>query len=315
LLTLTGIDARGGRGENLGWVDFDGNIEIIHESWAEEFQDFDHAAPSPDGRWIAVEVDAAAREGGDERAEIWVLDAMQKQSYRLTFEGNARHPEWLPDGRIIYLRGRPDDRATVVAQPYDRSGSEEVLLEPGTPVLGFSVSPDGSRILFSRFGPDSDGSDILIAPLDGSTEPERWLDAGFDEYAPTISPDGAWAAYVSTETGLPQVYVRSFPVPGRPWRLSQDRGESPVWGAGPDRLFFESGSVMEARFLSFDDGVRAYGSGSFFPTERFEAGPVHMDAAGERFLMKVEPEGSVMLSRRIHLNVFEEIARRIEAGR
>jgi serine/threonine-protein kinase len=315
LLTVTGVDAQGGRGENIGWVDLDGNIELIHEPWAEEFQDFDHAAPSPDGRWIAVEVDASAREGGDERPEIWVLDALQRQSYRLTFEGIARHPEWLPDGRIIYLRDGLDEMSSVVAQPYDRSGSEEVLLDPGTPIVDFSVSPDGARILYSQFGPESDGADVIIAPLDGSAEPERWLEGGFDEYAPAISPDGAWAAYVSTETGLPQVYVRSFPVPGRPWRLSQDRGESPTWGVGPDRLYFRSGSTMEARFLSFDDGVRAYGSGSFFPMERFEEGRVHMDAAGERFLMKVEPEGSVTLSRRIQLNVFEEIARRIEAGR
>ena len=33
----------------------------------------------------------------------------------------------------------------------------------------------------------------------------------FDHFAPALSPDGQWLAYVSAEAGAPQVYVRPFP--------------------------------------------------------------------------------------------------------
>jgi Tol biopolymer transport system component len=51
-----------------------------------------------------------------------------------------------------------------------------------------------------------------------------------------ISPDGALAAYGSDETGTPQVYVRSFPVPGERTVVSTDGG-APFWSPDGGTLY------------------------------------------------------------------------------
>jgi hypothetical protein len=48
----------------------------------------------------------------------------------------------------------------------------------------------------------------------------------------TISPDGHWAAYESGEFGVPEVYVQSFPIPGKRFQLSAGGGGGPVWTNG-----------------------------------------------------------------------------------
>ena len=54
---------------------------------------------------------------------------------------------------------------------------------------------------------------------------------------PRISPDGRWVAYVSTETGRPEIYVRDFTgsadaataTSGGKWIVSKDGGYWPMW--------------------------------------------------------------------------------------
>ena len=54
-----------------------------------------------------------------------------------------------------------------------------------------------------------------------------------------FSPDGRWIAYVSNEAGSAgDVYVRPFPGPGGPWRISTDGGGFPRWSATARELLF-----------------------------------------------------------------------------
>jgi len=59
-----------------------------------------------------------------------------------------------------------------------------------------------------------------------------------------ISPDGKWLAYVSPESGQPQVYVQSFPVPGRKVRISVDGGDGPGWTKGGKELLYTQGDTI-----------------------------------------------------------------------
>ena len=65
----------------------------------------------------------------------------------------------------------------------------------------------------------------------------------FDEYAPTVSPDGRWLAYVSVESGREEVYVRPFPdITRARWQVSPSGGYSPVWSRDGRELFFAAAS-------------------------------------------------------------------------
>ncbi|HXI20208.1 MAG TPA: hypothetical protein VNH46_03945, partial [Gemmatimonadales bacterium] len=69
------------------------------------------------------------------------------------------------------------------------------------------------------------------------------------EYAPTLSPDGHWVAYVSNESDPPQVYVRPFPATASArWQVSRAGGSEPVWSHSGRELFYRdaAGNLVAA---------------------------------------------------------------------
>lgn len=62
----------------------------------------------------------------------------------------------------------------------------------------------------------------------------------YGEAWPEISPDGQWLAYASDGSGQPEVYVRPFPGPGQPGKMSLDGGWNPAWHPKGGQLFFVS---------------------------------------------------------------------------
>lgn len=61
-----------------------------------------------------------------------------------------------------------------------------------------------------------------------------------------VSPDGRWIAYVSVETGTPEVYVRPFLSNGRTVRLTSGGARSPRWRADGREFFYQTadGRIM-----------------------------------------------------------------------
>jgi len=59
-----------------------------------------------------------------------------------------------------------------------------------------------------------------------------------------FSPDGRFIAYVSLESGRPEVYVQAFPGPGGKWQISTDGGIRPVWARDGRELFYLRGDAL-----------------------------------------------------------------------
>jgi hypothetical protein len=53
-----------------------------------------------------------------------------------------------------------------------------------------------------------------------------------------LSPDGRWLAYTSNETGSLEIWVRPFPGPGAPVRVSLNGGVEPVWARHRRELYY-----------------------------------------------------------------------------
>ncbi len=67
-----------------------------------------------------------------------------------------------------------------------------------------------------------------------------------------VSPDGSVAAYRSDESGIGEIYIRSFPDPGERTVISQGGGEVPFWSADGSTLYYtrvgaEGRTFMAAR--------------------------------------------------------------------
>jgi hypothetical protein len=67
-----------------------------------------------------------------------------------------------------------------------------------------------------------------------------------------MSPDGRWLAYVSNESGIPEVYVRNWPELDNKWQISRDGGTLPHWNENGSELVFKSAERLEIRAVTFE---------------------------------------------------------------
>ena len=97
------------------------------------------------------------------------------------------------------------------------------------------------------------------------------LQTTFAEMRPRVSPDGRWMAYVSDESGAPEVYVRPYPnVDEGKWLISRSGGDHPLWSRDGDELFYLGRDSMMAVSVRTDPTFRSgepvalFGTGGFF---------------------------------------------------
>jgi dipeptidyl aminopeptidase/acylaminoacyl peptidase len=120
-------------------------------------------------------------------------------------------------------------------------------------------------------------------------EPIDLVVSEFDEGGARISPDGRWFAYNSDESGRIEVYVTSFPEPGRKWQVSAEGGYEPRWRADGQELFFltPTAKMMVAAVDTSGAAFRVGEVEELFDAPRMPLSGADYDvtADGQRFLM------------------------------
>jgi Tol biopolymer transport system component len=77
--------------------------------------------------------------------------------------------------------------------------------------------------------------------LGDSTAQPVVANPNFDEFGAHVSPDGSLIAYVSDESGRPEVYVRELQDPGAGrTQVSVNGGEEPRWAHNGRELFYRT---------------------------------------------------------------------------
>jgi dipeptidyl aminopeptidase/acylaminoacyl peptidase len=110
---------------------------------------------SPDGRFVAYQVQEANWDDNVFKSEIWVAVAATGECYPLTHsKKSSTGPRWSPDGkRLAFLSDRDGKQQIYLIAP---RGGEAVALTSGeTGVSGFEWSPDGRHIAFTAAEPES----------------------------------------------------------------------------------------------------------------------------------------------------------------
>jgi serine/threonine-protein kinase len=215
---------------------------------------------SPEGRRLALTV------GPPGQGNIWVYDlAGSARPFKVTFRDHNLFATWSSDGRqLAFLSivggtpralSIPSDNSAVQPQPMtsDSMAGAPMDWSPREPVLLLYVN----------------GALWLLRPP-GKT-PTPWVEAPFRMFGAKFSPDGKWVAYVSTQNGPADVWLRPFPGPGAPVRVSSGGGHEPVWSPDGREIFFLNGlKMMTARVTSLDPSpvVEA-------PRQLFEGGFAH----------------------------------------
>jgi eukaryotic-like serine/threonine-protein kinase len=267
---------------------------------------------SPDGRRVAM---FRFTDFGFAAADVWVMDLAQHTRTRLTFDTISAGPVWTPDGRrIAYTRyskgilGGPT--GAIYWVPSDGSGTpESLVVAPGRWVPA-AFEPGGRGLIYSG-GTLGSKTEIRRLDLAGSRTDQQVLASSFNNYSPTLSPDGRWLAYVSDESGRPEVYVRPYPGPGGRWQVSLDGGQEPVWSPAGGEIFFRSGDRMMAATVRTQPGFEVEGrtplfTGSYDQASRYRDYDVTRD--GRTFVM-LQPAQSTALSVFVTLNWFDQFRR------
>jgi dipeptidyl aminopeptidase/acylaminoacyl peptidase len=99
-------------------------------------------------------------------------------------------------------------------------------------------SPDGQRLLVNVRDDLDRGGDVWAVSTDPKGSAQPLLAEAFTERDARLSPDGRWIAYVSEESGRPDVSVRRLSGPALRIVISGSGGEQPVWRRDGRELFF-----------------------------------------------------------------------------
>jgi serine/threonine-protein kinase len=210
----------------LVWVTRDGTPTKVDPEWTDQIAIHGGLALSPDGTRAAMMLSG----------QIWIKDLDRGPLSKLTFDGGLR-PAWSPDGSAVAFTTGRDGYRNAYVRSADGVGSAEVLIDDPRQILEVEYSRDGEWLVYRLGG--GGVSDLYALRVD---DPIPLVVSPAQESQLALSPDARWLAYMSLESGRPEVWVRPFPNSSDgSWQVSTDGGSEPAWAHSGRELFFRNG--------------------------------------------------------------------------
>jgi serine/threonine-protein kinase len=261
---------------------------------------------SPDGRLaVTTRIVEAGRE------EVWLHDLESGTAAQLSAASVIDNlPIWSPDGDRILFNSVRSPPGLYQGSP-NLSDTSVLLLPRGQHILvPGSFSAGGRFLAYTELNNRTLGDVWMLSLDDGAVTP--LLRSPANERTPVFSPDGRWLAFASDESGTDQVYVRAYPGPGPPMRISSDGGSEPVWSRDGTELFYRHGGTMMAAPVRTEG---AFAAGRPIPlfedryATEYKGRPNYDVGPDGRFLMVEVEKGSEGARLEVVLNWFDELAR------
>ncbi len=291
----------GETGDRLVWLDRTGReVETVGDPGEYHNPDL-----SPSGDRLAFDL-ADPRTG---KTDIWVRDVARGVNSRFTFGGaDAFGPKWSPDGRwIAYTVGND-----LFEKAADGRGEERPLFKSEDLKFVADWSRDGRTIAFNARAKET-GWDIWTLSATGDAKPTAFRKTPFLELLPAFSPDGRLLAYMSNESGRPEIYVETFPEAGGKWQISAAGGVEPRWRADGKELYYRApDQKMMAVEIRMESGTLKAGVPRALFAGRFDTGTARNrylpSPDGQRFLLVAPLGREAMTPTTVVLNWFAGLA-------
>ena len=266
----------GSPGQQLAVVDLEGNEETLA------------LAPRP-----IPNVGVGGSPGGESvvfssEGQIYTYNVTLGTTPRqLTFEGTNTRPVFSPDGDQVAfssIREGTAARDLFVKNLNDDSPPRSIITLDADQFV--TQWPSDTLIVFEV---GAGVRDLWMVNLSDPDNPsaEVYLSSEADLRRVVVSPDGSLAAYRSNESGVNEIYIRSFPDPGERTVVSQGGGSAPNWSPDGNTLYYTPGQPFMAARLQLDPVPVVLSTDTLFAlsgggTEPFPGSALHPD--GDRFI-------------------------------
>jgi len=175
---------------------------------------YSDVAISPDGLSAVV-----ARSISPAESDLWLVDLRRGGLAQQLSSGRGLNatPIWSSDSTRVLFTSDRDGPLNIYVKTVGDTSPEQPFYE--SPVLfKYPSTWSGNTIAFVQV---DEGSAQNVYTLDASSrEPAPLVTGPGAQHADEVSPDGKWMTYTSSETGTDELYVTSFPQPGRSVRVS-----------------------------------------------------------------------------------------------
>ena len=197
--------------------------------------DFTEIQLSPDDRRLAI------MRGDGIQVDLWVKDLLSGVLSRLTSaDGREGEAAWSPDSsRVAYIHVR-DGKRTFFETTIGSGKHTPMTVENVGTLWMDDWTADGKHLVAH-----TDGGGFYLIPLsrDGGAspvpvKPQQVFDETYGVDTGRVSPNGKWAAYMSSESGRAEVVIASFPAFTDRRQISTGGGVQPLWRADSRELFF-----------------------------------------------------------------------------
>jgi Tol biopolymer transport system component len=217
----------------------------------------------------------------------------------LTFGGvEKNHPTWAPDGRYLGYVTFEDGKSSVWRRRADGVGPEELITRLDGDIGDMRWSRDGKRLLLVVDRRSS--LDIFVLRPGEDTVAMPLLNESYHEALPALSPDGKWLAYVSMETGTPELFVRPFPeISAGKWQISSAGADGVQWSADGREIYFRSADSKTVQAADMSRGpseasprtLVSLPADAWFETNGLSGRMFEVSRDGQRFLLNRQGRG------------------------
>ena len=173
------------------------------------------ASIAPDGRRAMVGKESSADEG-----DLWLVELDGTVTRRFAGAIVYANVLWSPAGDRVAYQVNKSGPSDIYVKSIEGGQAEEPLVVSDVLFKNPAQwTPDGRYVVFDQ--PSSEtGWDVWRVPLSGDRKPEPVIQTAANERGGCMSPDGRWIAYISDESGRGELYVQSYPTPGRRLQLT-----------------------------------------------------------------------------------------------
>jgi len=279
---------------NLVWIDRSGKATNI----TNEVKPYASPALSPDGKRIALILQGSS-------FDVWLYDVERDTFTKASFGGDDYRPHLSPDGKMLGYDSSKSGSQQVYVKQGVAQGTEVAVTDGSEDKEFCGWTPDGREVIFARHNKDS-GWDLYAARVEGDHKTRPLVVSPFNQKEASVSPDGKWLAYMSDESGQPEVFVQAMNDPGIRAQVSSGGGDYPRWAHSGNELFFWSKSRLMSVQFSAGGGLNPGKPAPLFEDKRQRSG--YDVAADGRFVVTRETDSNGVGSQiNVVMGWFEEL--------